>query len=246
MPSVILQIPSIILPDVSGQNTILGTEVETINDLLVHTSIEFPAELLQEKDIHIVATEVAGLRATGVIVGGPFTVGEAVVGVPSGAIGIVRAQGGNWIDIVNVVGAFIAGDTIAGAVSGAIINGGLAIVIAVPGNLWCWVELSPYPSANTTGPDSYWPDPYPISTAYWVAIGGGGGVNWATLGLLPPIIPHIEVSGLAGLAGILSHPINLPWTIHSPWVRLVVQTPVAAGLPNAYWLLQCLISAKTP
>jgi len=165
----ILQVPSIILPDVSGQLTILGTETETIADVLEHTSLEFSTEHLQEKQIHIYAQEVA-----------------------------------------------------------------LAL-LAVPGNLWCWVELSPYPSANS----SYWPAFLPTTTAYWAAIGGGGGA-------IVPTAPHIEVSGLAGLPGTLIHTILLPWTIHSPWARLVIQTPVAAALPSAYWIIQAMISSKTP
>lgn len=212
-----IQVPSIVLPQVWT----LGTETETIADILEHTSIDIPVEYLQEKQIHITATEVAGLRATGVIVGA-FIVGEAVVGVPSGAVGVVRAQGANWIEIIYVTGVFIAGDTIIGATSGAIINGALALAVSVPGNLWCWVELSPYPST--------------VTTAYWAAIGGGGLS-------LPPTTPLIEVSGLAGAAGVLVHTIILPWAIHSAWARLVIQTPVAAALPNAWWLVQCIISA---
>jgi len=162
------QVPSLILPDVTQQPYILGTETETIDDLVEHTSIEFPVEYLQEKEVHITATEVA-------------------------------------------------------------------LAAVVPGNLWCWVELSPVPSAN----NNYWPFPLPTSTAYWAAIGGGGGA-------IVPTVPHIEVSGLAGLLGTLTHTIILPWEIHSPWARLVMQTPIAAGLPNAYWVLQCMMSAKTP
>ena len=170
----ILQIPSIILPNVSRQPYILGTETETIDDLVEHTSLEFPVEYLQEKEIHITATEVA-------------------------------------------------------------------LAAVVPGTLWCWVELSPYPSANTPeiGSNFYWPAPLPTSTAYWAAIGGGGGA-------IVPTTPYLEVSGLAGAAGTLVHTIILPWEIHSPWARLVVQTPVAAALPNAYWVIQCMFSGKTP
>jgi hypothetical protein len=159
-----LQIPSIILPLV----LITGAEREMVADLVEHTSLEFPVEWLQEKEIHIVAIEVATVAA------------------------------------------------------------------AVPGNLECWVELSPYPSANS----SYWPTPLPTSIAYWAAIGGGGGIS------LPPVAPLIEISSLAGAAGMLTHTILLPWAIHSPWARLVVQTPVAAALPAAYWEVQAMISAK--
>ncbi len=165
MPPVTLQIPSIVLPTAWT----LGTETEDIDDLVEHTSIEVPVKFLQEKQIHITATEVALAPA------------------------------------------------------------------AIPGNLWCWIELSPYPSANSP----YWLAPLPTSTAYWAAIGGGGGA-------IVPTVPYIEVSGLAGAAGTLAHTIILPWEIHSPWARLVMQTPVAAALPLAYWVVQCIFSSKTP
>ncbi len=168
MPPVIKQVQSIILPDVSAQPYILMTETEDIDDLVEHTSIEFPTEMLQEKSVHIYAQEVA-------------------------------------------------------------------LAAVVPGNLLCWIELSPYPSAN----NNYWPFPNPSSTAYWAAIGGGGGA-------IAPTVPHVEVSGLAGAVGTLIHTITLVWTAHSPFARLVVQSPIAANLPNAYWILQCIISAKTP
>lgn len=161
---VILQVPAIILPTVWT----LGTETETIGDIVEHTSIEFPTEYLQEKLIHIFATEVAEAPA------------------------------------------------------------------AVPGPLWCWVELSPYPSANS----NYWPVPLPTATAYWAAIGGGGGA-------IVPTVPYIEVSGLGGAPGALVHTILLPWDIHSVWARLVIQTPVSPFLPAAYWEIQAMISAKT-
>lgn len=160
-----LQIPSIILP----RAWTTGLETETIADLLEHTSLEFPVEYLQEKQIHIVATEVALAPA------------------------------------------------------------------AVPGNLWCWVELSPYPSANSP----YWAAPLPTSTAYWAAIGGGGGA-------ILPSSPYIEVSALGGAAGVLSHTIILPFAIHAPWCRLVLQTPVAAALPAAYWVVQAMFAGSNP
>ncbi|KKN15901.1 hypothetical protein LCGC14_0981240 [marine sediment metagenome] len=163
-----LQAQSIILPRVWTD----GTETETIDDLVEHTSVEFPTEYLHEKLVHITATEVA-----------------------------------------------------LGAV--------------VPGNLWCWIELSPYPSANTEGTWSYWPTPLGASTAYWAAIGGGGGA-------IVPTTPHIEVSGLGGAPGTLVHTIILPWEIHSPWARLVMQMPVNATPLVGYWVIQAMISAKTP
>lgn len=164
MAEPIVQIGSLILPTFWET----GAETETIDDLVEHTSLEVYVEYLQEKQIHILATEVAEVPA------------------------------------------------------------------AVPGDLWCWVELSPFPSVNS----GMWAAPLPASAVYWAAIGGGGGA-------LAPVAPLIEVSGLAGAAGILVHTMLLPWAIHSAFARLVVQTPVAADLPNAYWEVQCLISAKS-
>lgn len=211
-----VQIPSIVLPQVWS----LGTETETIDDLVEHTSIDIPVEYLQEKIIHVTATEVAGI--TGTIVG-VFTVGEPVVGVPSGATGVVIGVGATWIQVTVIAGTFAVGDTITGTIAGATINGGLTFT--VPGPLWCWIELSPVAST--------------VSTAYWAAIGGGGGA-------LVPIAPHIEVSGLAGVPGTLIHGFTLPWSVHSVWARIVIQTPVAASVPVAYWGVQVLISAKSP
>ena len=88
------------------------------------------------------------------------------------------------------------------------------IGVAVPGNLWCWVEVSPVASI--------------VSNLFWHAIGGGGGA-------LPPTAPVIE----AALGAHLTvHNIVLAWNIHLPYARLVIQTPVAAGLPNAIWAVQ--------
>ena len=154
----VIQPPSIILPTL----TPLGTEVETVNNLLEHTSIEFPVEYLQEKQIHIVATEV--------------------------------------------------------------------VVAGVPGSLWCWVELSPFPSANSL----MWPAPLPATAAYWAAIGGGGGA-------LAPVAPLIEVA--TGVNATV-HSILIPWTQHSAWARLIIQTPVAAAPATAFWLVQAIVSAK--
>lgn len=149
-----LQIPSIILPRSYAAGTGSLASTETIADITEHTSIEFPVEFLQEKNIFITATELALAPA------------------------------------------------------------------AIPRPLWYWVELSPYPSANNT----YWPEPYPISAAYWA----------------PIATPSIEVSLLAGAAGFITHPLMLPWSIHSPWARVVLQTPVPAALPTAYWVVQVL------
>lgn len=95
-----------------------------------------------------------------------------------------------------------------------------AVGVGVPGNLLCWVELSPY--LTTTSAD------------YWAAIGGGGGV-------FPPTAPHVEVG--TGVNGAI-HTIILPWAIHSENARVVIQTPVAAALPLAFWVVQAMICGK--
>ncbi len=91
---------------------------------------------------------------------------------------------------------------------------------AVPGPLQYWVEVSPFPSS--------------ISTAYFAAILGGGGA-------LPPAAPFIEAA--LGVPGTI-HTMIYPWVIHSPYARLVVQTPIAAGLPIAFWWVQAWMSGK--
>ena len=59
----VTQSPWIILPT----NVVLGTETETIADLVEHTSIEFPVDSLQEKMIHIVATEMVVFGVPGAL-----------------------------------------------------------------------------------------------------------------------------------------------------------------------------------
>ncbi len=154
----IVQVPWIILP------RLVALGIETVNDLVEHTSIEFPVAYLQEREIHIIATEV------------------------------ILAAG-------------------------------------IPGPLNCWVELSPWPSLNNL----MWPAPLPISATYWAAIGGGGGA-------LAPIAPLVEVG--TGVPNTV-HSILIPWAIHSAWARLVIQTPVAAALPMASWIVQAIVSGKT-
>lgn len=156
-----IQVPSLILPAsyAAGTGTLASTE--TVADNLEHTSVEVIVRDLQEKTVHILATEI--------------------------------------------------------------------VVAGVPGPLWCWVELSPYPSAN----NALWPAPLPGSPLYWAAIGGGGGA-------LPPVAPFIEVG--AGV-NLTPHTIMLSWTIHSPWARVVVQTP--APVATAFWVVQVLISGKS-
>lgn len=94
------------------------------------------------------------------------------------------------------------------------------VAAGVPGNLWWWVELSPVPST--------------ISAAYWAAIGGGGGA-------LAPVAPNILVG--TGVDAT-THTDLLAWTIHSEYARIIVQTPVAAALPNAFWQVQLIFSGK--
>ncbi|MDP2730206.1 MAG: hypothetical protein Q8O55_06975 [Dehalococcoidales bacterium] len=156
---VVKQIPAWILPRVIQ----LGTEVETVGDLVEHTSTEFPVEYLQEKMIHIVATEV--------------------------------------------------------------------VAAGVPGNLQCWVELSPWPTNN----NMMHPAPLPASAAYWAAIGGGGGA-------MAPIAPLVEAA--TGVTGTV-HSILIPWAIHSAWARLVIQTPVSATPATAFWIVQAIFSGAS-
>ncbi len=151
---VIIQIPTIILPNVP---IITGAEVETVNDLLEHTSLELYSNEsfghIQEKTIHVVATEI--------------------------------------------------------------------VIFGVTGPLWAWVEVSPYPSS--------------VSAAYWAAIGGGGG----TLAPLAPTI--IAPTGV----NLTTHTFILPWNIHTPYARLVIQTPVAAAPATAFWTVQAMVSGKS-
>lgn len=105
------------------------------------------------------------------------------------------------------------------------------VVAGMPGNLLCWIEVSPVPFAT--------------SDLYYVAIGGGGGpIDPATL---LPYIPPVAPAAIAalGVNGTV-HTLVLPWQIHSPYARLVVQTPVAAALPGAFWAVQAIFDAKTP
>jgi len=50
----LIQAPSLILP----QFYVLGNEIENIDDLLEHTSIEFPIEQIDQKMVNVVAVEV--------------------------------------------------------------------------------------------------------------------------------------------------------------------------------------------
>ena len=57
----VIQTSDIILPIVHP----LGTEVETLNDILEHTSTEFHVEHLQEKQVQIAITEVQAVGIAG-------------------------------------------------------------------------------------------------------------------------------------------------------------------------------------
>lgn len=151
-----IQVPGIVLPTAAP----LGTETETVADLVEHTSLEIPVSYLRDKIFGIVAIE--------------------------------------------------------------------AVVVGVPGNLQCWVELSPFPSLNS----NYWPSPLPATATYWAAIGGGGGA-------LAPVAPVIEAA--TGVNATV-HTILIPWAIHSGWARLVVQTPVAGAPATAFWVVQAIFS----
>ena len=143
-----IQIPSIILPQVWS----IGTERETIGDLVTHVSIDIPVEYLQDKMVQVMALEF--------------------------------------------------------------------VTVGAPGNLQAWIEVSPVPSST--------------STLYWAAIGGGGG-------LLPPVVPTVIV----GVGMIMVHSFFMAWDVHSPYARLVVQTPVNAGLATGdLWLVQAVLSGK--
>jgi len=92
------------------------------------------------------------------------------------------------------------------------------ITVGIPGNLWFWVELSPVPSTT--------------SAAYWAAIGGGGGA-------IVPTAPVILVG--TGVNGTV-HTLSLPWAVHSPFARLVAQTPVFVATDG--WTVQAVITGK--
>lgn len=104
------------------------------------------------------------------------------------------------------------------------------VVVGVPGNLNMWIEISAVPSLNTV----YFPLPLVASALGWGAIGGGGGA-------IPPIAPVIEAPTGVHLT---IHNLSLPWTIHSNYARLVVQTPVAAAPATAFWNVTAIYAAK--
>ena len=101
----------------------------------------------------------------------------------------------------------------------------------IPGNLNAWIELSPYPTANTP----FYPVPYPVTGIYWSAIGGGGGA-------LAPTAPLIIVG--TGVNNTI-HTELMSWSIHSQWARVIVQTPVPA-VTGDLWAVQIYYGAKSP
>ena len=94
------------------------------------------------------------------------------------------------------------------------------IAAGAPGNLWFWVELSPVLSTT--------------STAYWAAIGGGGGA-------LAPVAPTIIVPAVVDGT---THTEVIAWNMHSANARIVVQMPVAATPLTAFWQVQVIFSGK--
>lgn len=102
--------------------------------------------------------------------------------------------------------------------------------VAAPGDLWCWIELSPLPSANRND----WVSPNPTSSLMWGAIGGGGGA------LTPSNPTIITATGVNNTV----HNIILPWTVHSQFARLVVQQPTIAGATDG-WAVQGWFSGRS-
>ncbi len=143
-----IQIPALVLPDVSLALAFTGAETETVADLLIHTGYEFSCEHLQNKEVTILATEF----------------------LPVGG---------------------------------------------VPGNLFYWIEQGPYPGA--------------LGAPYWSILGG----------VVPPPI-------LAAGVHLRQHVVKIPWTAHSSYARVRVQTPIAAFLPAAFWLIQAGFSGYSP
>jgi len=92
------------------------------------------------------------------------------------------------------------------------------VVVGIPSALWVWVEESPYPTV--------------ISGAFWSAIGGGGGA-------LAPIAPNILAG--TGVNGTI-HTLPIHWNSYSPYIRLVVQTPVPAAA--AAWAVQLIFAGQ--
>jgi len=103
-----------------------------------------------------------------------------------------------------------------------------AVGFGTPGNLWVWVEVSPYPSS--------------VTTAYWEAIGG-------SVGAVTPVpdVPRVPVAPnviVATGTNLTQHRLILPFTLHDEYCRICVRTPVSADLATAQWAVQALFMAK--
>lgn len=99
------------------------------------------------------------------------------------------------------------------------------VALGVPGPLWCWVELSPFPSS--------------VTTAFFAAIGGGGGPSYPGVPAMVPVTPTIEVA--TGTNDVV-HTIMLRWLNHSPWARIRVGTP--GMVATATWAVQVWVMGK--
>jgi hypothetical protein len=100
------------------------------------------------------------------------------------------------------------------------------VAAGIPGVLNAWIECSPYPMVAN--------EQSAIATAaFFAAIGGGGGTR-------PPVAPVTEVA--TGVHATV-HTILIPWIAYSPWVRVCVQTPIAAALPIAFWTVTAMFMA---
>lgn len=103
------------------------------------------------------------------------------------------------------------------------------VFAGVPGNLDVWIEMSPYPTANSTR----WPAPYPASAMYWAARGGGGG-------FLPPVAPEITIAGTG--VNLTPHGGYFPCPDYTYFARVCCQT--LAPVATAFWTVQILISGR--
>lgn len=92
------------------------------------------------------------------------------------------------------------------------------VVLGIPSNLLIWVEESPYPTV--------------ITPSFWGALGGGGGA-------LPPLVFDTIVG--TGVDGTI-HTLPIHWNSYSPYIRVVVQTPIPAAA--AGWAVQVVLAGK--
>lgn len=110
------------------------------------------------------------------------------------------------------------------------------VAAGVPGSLWCWVELSPWPSAN----HRIWASPLPTSTLHWAAIGGGGGPSYPAVPAMFPVAPLV-IAG-TGINTVI-HNEMIPFNEYAYWMRVIVQTPVLVA--TAAWAVQVLVSGSS-